>query len=242
MIHNLLLLGRRRLVMIAVPLIISVNNFNQQQISHCEHPDINQTPTFTYADTIIIKPKVQKKSTSIVIHDILHNTATNAWLLLHRLYRILLRTLFISIVYTPPLLLSPLLLHKDFSDAWWEIFRSAVRDSGPCLTKLAQWVATRPDVFPLSLCLRLQDLQSAHISASYSLNKARQLLDREFIDKNWSGDISLCSVKSIKTGIDETVTLGSGCVAQVAYSNLVIPSKTCCHHQLYRLYLLVSDD
>ena len=42
---------------------------------------------------------------------------------------------------------------------WWSIFKSSIKASGPCFTKLAQWVATRPDLFPGYICQELETLQ-----------------------------------------------------------------------------------
>jgi hypothetical protein len=55
------------------------------------------------------------------------------------------------------LLALPLLaVGEKGSSTWWNILRDSIRRSGPCTTKFAQWLATRPDLFPLFICENLQ--------------------------------------------------------------------------------------
>jgi hypothetical protein len=70
---------------------------------------------------------------------------------------LLLRSIFLLINFTPAVAAAPLLIFGDESSSvWWNIMRNSIRRSGPCTTKFAQWLATRPDLFPLSLCENLQ--------------------------------------------------------------------------------------
>ena len=61
-------------------------------------------------------------------------------------YYILVRSCSLFIYFSPCAAASPvLLMGNDFiTSCWWELFRRAIRLSGPCNTKFCQWVATRP--------------------------------------------------------------------------------------------------
>ena len=110
------------------------------------------------------------------------------------------------------------------------------------ITKFAQWIATRPDLFPLSLCIHFQDLQSNQTYISYNKQDIIQLLSSEY-DKysvvNWRDHITLTSPLPQPThthtttnthtndnisgnsnsskghNSDDLTILGSGCIAQV---------------------------
>ena len=70
---------------------------------------------------------------------------------------LLLRSGFLFFNFSPAVLSLPLLvLGEKGSSTWWNIFRDSIRRSGPCTTKFAQWLATRPDLFPLFICENLQ--------------------------------------------------------------------------------------
>ena len=138
----------------------------------------------------------------------------------HHWITIFLRAFYLTAAFAPPAVLSPLLLYRSTSSAWWDILRNAITSSGPCMTKLAQWIATRPDLFPLEICLQLQCLQSIKRPTSYNRVQIEQLLQRELQRGNRYQDITLDG-----TG-QELVTLGSGCVAQVVRGRLKLPNES----------------
>lgn len=146
--------------------------------------------------------------------DMIEKAVVYCYRSIHHLLLIFMRSAHLAATFAPSVLLSPLLLDDPLSQTWWDIFRDAIRRSGPCVTKLAQWIATRPDLFPLSVCLQLQDLQSMRRHASYSRAQIELLLRRELQRGNRFRDIAL-------DGSDaELVTLGSGCIAQVVRGRL----------------------
>ena len=143
----------------------------------------------------------------------------------HHWFAIALRSMFLVATFAPPLVLSPLLLSESTTSAWWSILRDAITRSGPCMTKLAQWIATRPDLFPLEICLQLQNLQSMkHMkqhtrlnTCSYNRTQVEQLLRRELQRGNRYQEITLDGQE------EQLVILGSGCVAQVVRGRLKLP-------------------
>ena len=72
--------------------------------------------------------------------------------------------------------------------------------------KFTQWLATRPDILPLSACIELQEIQTD----SYSPPKADSLA---IIHSSLGPEVLA------QLGVDEdsAVVVGNGCVAQVLY-------------------------
>ena len=68
------------------------------------------------------------------------------------------RTLFLLALFTPSLLLSPLLLSDRTERLWWRMSLRALSWAGPCFLKFGQWAATRPDLFSRRACERLAQL------------------------------------------------------------------------------------
>ena len=74
----------------------------------------------------------------------------------------MIRSIYLSLVFAPAALTLPVALlqgldqdgvdDKRKASWWWSILRNCIRNSGPCTIKFSQWIATRPDLFPLSLC------------------------------------------------------------------------------------------
>ena len=81
----------------------------------------------------------------------------------------ILRAIYLSLVFAPAAITLPIALvsgidQEDVNDKtrgawWWPLLRNCIKNSGPCTIKFSQWIATRPDLFPLALCRQLQDLQ-----------------------------------------------------------------------------------
>ena len=125
--------------------------------------------------------------------------------------------------FAPAILTSPLLLLRDPASPqsrwWWSLLRESIRRSGPCNTKFSQWIATRPDLFPLVLCQQLQDLQTNAIRFSWpTTEKTLQAM----FGPNWHDIFSL----EIDPKTREPIVIGSGCVAQVLKGQLLESGQT----------------
>lgn len=74
------------------------------------------------------------------------------------------------LAFSPAFYSSPLLLlsSPDLCILWWSIFKGSIKRSGPCFTKLAQWVSTRPDLFPRFICQELESLQVSAVTHSWA--------------------------------------------------------------------------
>lgn len=106
----------------------------------------------------------------------------------------------------PTLLLLPALLLKGrAADAWFARFERALlralEHGGPCLSKLGQWAATRPDLLPESLCVTLGSLQ--HSAPLHTDGHTRAAVVQAF-------GVPVEALFRTLGG-----TLGSGCIAQV---------------------------
>ena len=126
--------------------------------------------------------------------------------------RILQRTGYLTCIFAPSVLTSPvLLLFEEQSPTikwWWSLLRDCIRWSGPCNIKFSQWIATRPDLFPLVMCQQLQDLQTNAIRHSW---KATRGTLTDMFGPDWDSIFSL----ELDPASGEPIVVGSGCVAQV---------------------------
>jgi predicted unusual protein kinase regulating ubiquinone biosynthesis (AarF/ABC1/UbiB family) len=133
---------------------------------------------------------------------------------------IITRCIYLSGIFTIPFLSLPVpvILSKDntICKLWWQLLRSCIRASGPCGMKFAQWIATRPDLFPLIICQNVQELQRLTLSKPKESQIIREL-EREF-GKNWVEQIQL---EYKKNDSPELLILGSGCVASVIKAKLL---------------------
>lgn len=84
------------------------------------------------------------------------------------------RSVFLMAIFTPSLLLSPLLLFDYTERLWWRLSLRALSWAGPCFLKFGQWAATRPDLFPRRVCERLSQLHDG--CPAHSLDDTRAIV------------------------------------------------------------------
>lgn len=111
---------------------------------------------------------------------------------MRRLYRTIQDAIFIAvrgsevllrlsplIVLTPASLFSFHYLSSSRLNEWtWDYVRSTITSLGPCFVKLAQWVATRRDIFPPHLCNQLSILQDKGLAHNWK--HTDRMLRRDF--------------------------------------------------------------
>jgi hypothetical protein len=179
------------------------------------------------ADTGIVVSKANVQ-TAIVIKKDSFSTMDRITALLRLLDRklknmimVIIRCIHLMYYFSPAICTSPLLLQKDgdVSKWWWALLRDCIRKSGPFSTKLAQWISTRPDLFPLSLCKNFDDLQSN--ASMHSWTDTEKALILAFGD-NWKNILQIDEEIRLdrRTRSFKPVVLGSGCVAQVLRGQL----------------------
>lgn len=140
---------------------------------------------------------------------------------LKNMIMVIIRCIHLLYYFSPAICTSPLLIQKDgdLSRWWWALLRDCIRKSGPFSTKLAQWISTRPDLFPLSLCKNFDDLQSN--ASKHSWTDTEKALILAFGD-NWKNILHIDGeiYQDRRTKSFRPVVLGSGCVAQVLRGQL----------------------
>lgn len=110
--------------------------------------------------------QTQPAAVSDCIGQRVRDAGTMCWKLLKSVYR----AMQLMLVFAPAAITSPLLLtsSEDLHLVWWSILKRSIKTSGPCFTKLAQWVATRPDLFPGCICQELETLQVSAVTHSWA--------------------------------------------------------------------------
>ncbi|KAH8119850.1 hypothetical protein DFH11DRAFT_1685326 [Phellopilus nigrolimitatus] len=91
-------------------------------------------------------------------------------------------------IFVPVILSSPVVLIGDsrhgrvserWGAIWWyEVLVSALQRAGPTFIKLAQWAASRADLFPAELCARMGALHSG--GKPHSIRHTRRVIERVF--------------------------------------------------------------
>ena len=126
--------------------------------------------------------------------------------------KIVVRWVYLSVLYTPLLLSLPLwLLIESWTGrqsrirmAWFELLCWTFETSGPTFIKLGQWASSRADLFPPYLCQVLSRLQSSVHPHAFKDTEA--VLSREY-GSRW---------REIFKDFDEN-PMGAGAIAQVCF-------------------------
>jgi hypothetical protein len=125
--------------------------------------------------------------------------------------RILVRFLFLTILYTPLLVTFPMwFLYERLAqnsstwlrDRWIDALCWIMEASGPTFIKLGQWASSRVDLFPPEVCRILSRLQSS--VKPHSRQDTNRIMEKEF-GPNW---------RELFLSFEEDVK-GVGAIAQV---------------------------
>lgn len=150
------------------------------------------------------------KSGSLVVVDTLYKYCRRILIkyynILSDLLRISIRAGSLFLLFSPSLVTWPIIhiIGNDYLyKKWWDLLRISIRLAGPCLSKFAQWISTRPDLFPDGACKELEVLQSNGIQ--HGSIHSTSLIKEIFGVKE--KDLIIRELK------------GSGCVAQVYRGN-----------------------
>ncbi|KAL5990949.1 hypothetical protein ACLOJK_011855 [Asimina triloba] len=122
---------------------------------------------------------------------------------------LLLRTLYLSILFFPALALAPFAdsFGVQFRKMWLHLVHHTLERAGPAFIKWGQWAATRPDLFPRDLCNELAKLHSK--APAHSFNYTKRTIEKAFGRK----------LSEIFENFEET-PVASGSVAQVHRASL----------------------
>ncbi|XP_031127248.1 uncharacterized aarF domain-containing protein kinase 2-like [Ipomoea triloba] len=122
---------------------------------------------------------------------------------------LLLRAIYLTILFTPCIALAPFAdtFGPHFRKMWLEVVHQTLERAGPAFIKWGQWAATRPDLFPSDLCTELSKLHTKAPEHSFAYSK-------KVIEKAFGRKIS-----EIFDDFEET-PVASGSIAQVHRATL----------------------
>ncbi|KAK8501875.1 hypothetical protein V6N13_023341 [Hibiscus sabdariffa] len=86
---------------------------------------------------------------------------------------LLVRALFLAVLFSPSIIMAPFAdsLGPQFRKMWLEVVHRTLEKAGPAFIKWGQWAATRPDLFPRDLCIKLSELHSKAPEHSFAYTK-----------------------------------------------------------------------
>lgn len=187
-------IGLRSYVVGSIPLISNLNCFNDSAEVHT----FNAVPVKT---SFYLGRDYQNQQSKLLTqnpHFIYKNVVNTLQYYVNLAFRIF----YLAYCLSPALTLAPFTFlistNENIQSYWWDLFLTSLSQSGPCLTKFAQWASTRPDLFPLELCNRLKKLQ--HETNCHNQTEAMDIIR----SKRW--DVQM------ESGNSQPVILGSGCV------------------------------
>ncbi|XP_050227400.1 uncharacterized protein LOC126677021 [Mercurialis annua] len=93
---------------------------------------------------------------------------------------LLARSLYLAVLFSPSLVMAPFLdfCGPQYRKMWLHIVLRTLEQAGPAFIKWGQWAATRPDLFPRDLCMKLSELHSK--APEHSFNYTRKSIERAF--------------------------------------------------------------
>lgn len=129
----------------------------------------------------------------------------------YRVCRGFLRAGWIFLKLAPSFLTLPVAIFWSKARCvWWKYVIWVLGTSGPTAIKFAQWMGTRPDLFPESAIVAFSKFHRSSIS-EYSLESTRQDLDRIY-GSGWSSWLEI---------IDKGALVGSGAIAHVSRGRII---------------------
>ncbi|KAE8714942.1 hypothetical protein F3Y22_tig00110187pilonHSYRG00295 [Hibiscus syriacus] len=86
---------------------------------------------------------------------------------------LLVRALYLTVLFSPSIIMAPFSdsCGPQFRKKWLEVVHRTLEIAGPAFIKWGQWAATRPDLFPRDLCIKLSELHSKAPEHSFAYSK-----------------------------------------------------------------------
>ncbi|XP_022142223.1 probable serine/threonine-protein kinase abkC [Momordica charantia] len=93
---------------------------------------------------------------------------------------LLLRALYLAILFSPTIVMAPFAdaFGYSFRRLWLQLVHRSLEKGGPAFIKWGQWAATRPDLFPRDLCIKLSELHTK--APEHSFSYTRKTVERAF--------------------------------------------------------------
>jgi aarF domain-containing kinase len=137
---------------------------------------------------------------------------TNERNIVYRIIRGCFRFGWIMLKMLPGLVVAPFaFFSSSVNRVWWKYAVWVFVSSGPTAIKFAQWVGTRPDIFPDSAVRALSRLHSVSIS-EYSLEDTEADLNEAYGDNSWREWLEL---------VNDAKLIGSGAIAHVSRGRFI---------------------
>ncbi|TFK30885.1 putative kinase protein [Coprinopsis marcescibilis] len=204
-------LSARRLLCLSIPVVVvgaGALAFRVHRHSHPSHSDILRSPALIPCralNPLILSPSEHHLSIKSRILVLLRD---NVWEPIRTAARFLrLFCLFVPVIFTSPMLLVGRPQKRCKGDRWGAVWWygylvQQMEAAGPTFIKLAQWAASRVDLFPPLLCERLGALhsQGRHHPLSHTKKVIEAVFQRPFHE--------------VFEEFDE-IPIGSGAIAQV---------------------------
>jgi len=140
-----------------------------------------------------------------IYYDAKELTIERSWF--ERTMRLTMRAVFLLTLYLPLLFIiiatyiAEWIGFVNYTQYAWSYSIWATARAGPIWIKFAQWVATRPDIFPANLCEQCSQFHSS--APAHSWKESEKMLS-----KNWSNWDSFLD-------FEDKTPLGTGCITQV---------------------------
>lgn len=185
---------------------VTVYNSRESQCSahiSIEPPVLNVVPPATQIKTLVQEKIVAQETMYEQMKSKTYEVIKNV----HHMVRYLGRMLTYAMYGMPLVGLVPAthVLGETFPSVenfTWDYMTWAITQLGPCFIKLAQWISTRPDLFPPKLIQRIEHLQD-DVKVTHSFATVENTLSEAF-GKEWKNILTL-----------DPKPLGAGSVAQV---------------------------
>ncbi|KAI4299270.1 hypothetical protein L6164_032745 [Bauhinia variegata] len=122
---------------------------------------------------------------------------------------LLVRALYLAILFSPSIVMAPFADHLgiEFRKMWLQVVHRTLEKAGPAFIKWGQWAATRPDLFPRDLCVKLSELHTK--APEHSFGYTKKSIEKAFGQK----------ISEIFDDFEE-VPVASGSIAQVHRASL----------------------
>ncbi|XP_052114418.1 uncharacterized protein LOC107480623 [Arachis duranensis] len=117
---------------------------------------------------------------------------------------LLVRAIYLAMLFSPSILMAPVADYfgPEFRKVWLRVVHRTLEKAGPAFIKWGQWAATRPDLFPRDLCMKLSELHTK--APEHSFYYTKKTIERAFGRK----------ISEIFENFEE-VPVASGSIAQV---------------------------
>ncbi|KAJ4837742.1 hypothetical protein Tsubulata_015335 [Turnera subulata] len=83
------------------------------------------------------------------------------------------RAFYLMVLFSPSLIMAPFAdsFGPEYRKLWLRVVHRTLEKAGPAFIKWGQWAATRPDLFPRDLCIKLSELHSKAPEHSFAFTK-----------------------------------------------------------------------